>query len=92
MPEVRERTGPPWGAKQRSWPLAASFQSLDMPAEARRARWSPVNGDACIVTSALERAAAEIGAVVDVNLVRETRDGPRLHNVALFEPGRLVED
>ena len=74
------------------FPHLRSDQALDVAAKARFAWRSPFDGDSRILASSLEGPATEVGAIVDVQRVRETGDGPWLRDLALTQPRRLVED
>ena len=64
------------GAREQVQPShLCADQALDVTAEAGLTRWPPLNGDAGVLASSLECPAAEVGAVVDVNSVRQPRRG-----------------
>jgi hypothetical protein len=67
-------------------------QPLDMATIAGSTRRAPINADTGILASTLEGAAAEVSAIVHMQHVGQARHGPGLGNLALAQPGRLVED
>lgn len=73
-------------------PHLRADQTLDMTAEARLRRRSPLNRDACILAPSLESTAPKVGAVVDVKCFRQAGGGPRFGDLAFSQLSRLVED
>jgi hypothetical protein len=74
------------------FPHLGSDKAFDVAAEMRFAWRPPYNGDSYILTSSLEGPAAKVCAIVDVEGVRETSDGPWFLDLVLPQPRRLVED
>ncbi|MCM5690709.1 hypothetical protein M8037_18330, partial [Sinorhizobium meliloti] len=55
-------------------------------------RRPPSDRNSGILEKKLESTAPEVGAVVDVQRFRQTGGRPRFGDLALPQPGRLVED
>ena len=64
--------------------------ALDDARKMRLARRSPLDGDAVLRATALERRRMELGRVVDPQAARLADHGPRRLNAALAQPRRLV--
>lgn len=66
-------------------------QALDVATEAGLAGRPPVNIDTGILAAALECAASEVAAIIDMELIREASDGPGVCYLAFAKPRRFVE-
>ena len=78
--------------QQMQFPHLRSDEAFDVAAKMRFAWRPPFDGYSCIFAPSLERPAAEVSAIVDVERVRETGDRPWFRDLALPQPRRLVED
>src|SRR5208283_4177436 len=67
-------------------------ETLDVTAEARLTRGTPLDRDTGILAPSLKGAAAEVGTVVDMHRFWQAGDGPRLSDLAFSQPCGFVED
>jgi hypothetical protein len=74
------------------FPHLRSDQTSDVPAKTGLSWGTPFDGDSRILASPFEGSTAKVGAIVDVERVGETGDGPWLRDLALPQLHRLVED
>src|SRR5271165_6649441 len=78
--------------QQMQFPHLRSDQAFDVAAKMRLSWRPPFDGYSRILASPLEGSAAEVGAIVDVERLGETGNGPLFRDLALSQPSRLVED
>src|SRR5271166_3110055 len=84
---AERRTG-----QQVQFPHLCSDQTFDVAAKLGLSWRSPFDRNAGILAAPLEGSAAEVGAVVDVQSVGQTRDRPCFFDLAFPQPRRFVEN